>query len=124
MNVPNLLGGMDILLVEDESLISLLLEDMLRDLGATSIRYAGRLSKGLELLVQQVPSIALLDVNLAGEPVFPLAEKLAQQNVSIIFLTGYGRAGVEGKWSAYDVIQKPFTFDLVTQALRKSLAGR
>ena len=120
---PRLLANLDVLLVEDETLISLLLEDMLADLGAREVRYAARLGTALALFKAKPPDVALLDVNLAGEPVFPLAEKLAARGVPFLFITGYGRAGFNQRWADRDVIQKPFTFEVLTRALAKILGA-
>jgi len=119
-----LLAGMNVLLVEDETLISFLIEDMLADLGAQQVRHGGNLAMAFDLLAARVPDIALLDVNVAGQLVFPLAEKLAELNVPFLFLTGYGRGGFDGKFSDREVIQKPFTFATLGAALSKTLASR
>jgi len=124
MSTGSLLGGLDVLLVEDETLISLLLEDMLTDLGAGATRYAGRLNAAFALLAEKMPDVALLDVNVAGEPVFPLAEKLDERGVPFLFITGYGRAGFGGRWMTRDVIQKPFTLESLTLALTRTLPAR
>ena len=116
------LTGLDVLLVEDETLISLLIEDMLADLGAREVRYAGHLDAALALVEERRPDVALLDVNLAGELVFALAEKLEGFGVPFLFITGYGRAGFAGRWAEREVIQKPFTFEVLAQALTKVLA--
>lgn len=117
----NILGGRDVLLVEDETLISFLLEDMLTELGAGTIRHASRLVAAHELVAQKTPALALLDVNVAGEPVFPLAEKLVALGAPMLFTTGYGRAGFDARWDGAEVVQKPFNLAELEKALRKVL---
>jgi DNA-binding NtrC family response regulator len=117
----NLLAGRDVLLVEDETLISFLVEDMLRELGAGSIRHAARLSIARELIAQNTPALAVLDVNVAGDLVFPLAESLVALGVPLLFTTGYGRAGFDARWAAAEVMQKPFNLASLERALRRVL---
>jgi two-component SAPR family response regulator len=118
------LSGLDVLLVEDESLVSLLLEDMLHELGAGKVRHASRLDAGLSLAAARKPDLAVLDVNIAGKAVFPLARKLAEDSVPLLFITGYGRDGLAEEWATCEVLQKPLTLDQLEQALHRALARR
>jgi len=118
------LTGLDVLLVEDESLVSFLLEDMLSELGAATIRHASRLEAGFTLAREKVPQLAVLDVNLAGEAIFPLAEKLAQDRVPLVFISGYGRDGLSDDWARHEVLQKPLTLQQLDTSVRRALAGR
>ena len=117
------LVGTRVLVLEDEPLVSMMIEDMLADLGAGAVRCAGNLTMAAEMIAARKPDLALLDVNVAGQPVFPVADALAAAQVPIIFLTGYGRGGFDGRWTDYNVIQKPFTFAALTEALKKVLAA-
>jgi two-component SAPR family response regulator len=118
------LTGLDVLLVEDESLVSFLLEDMLAELGAAVVRHASRLEAGFTLANEKVPQLAVLDVNLAGEAIFPLAEKLVQDRVPIVFISGYGRDGLSDDWSRHEVLQKPLTLQQLDTSVRRALANR
>lgn len=115
------LSGVDVLLVEDESLVSFLIEDMLLELGAGSVRHASRLDSGFALAAQKTPGLAVLDVNLGGTAIFPLAEKLVQDRVPILFITGYGRDGLGEMWANHQVLQKPLTMDQLEKAVRQTL---
>ncbi len=117
----DLLAGLDILLIEDETMVSFLIEEMLEQLGAASIRHAARLEAGLALVEEKLPAAAILDVNIAGETVFPLAEKLQAAGVPFVFITGYGRDGLHGHWAAWEVLQKPLTVQEFEQGLRRIL---
>ena len=119
--LKTMLVGQDVLLIEDETAISFLIEDMLAEMGAASVRHAARLDKAFALIAAKLPTMAVLDVNVAGELVFPVAEKLAEAKVPFIFMTGYGRGGVADRWAAYDVLQKPFTPAAMQAALRQLL---
>lgn len=116
------LAGLDILLVEDESMVSILLEDMLLELGARGVRHANRLDAGFTLAAERTPGLAVLDVNLAGQAIFPLAEKLTQDSVPILFITGYGREGLGAAWRRHEVLQKPLTLAQLEEASRRVLA--
>jgi CheY-like chemotaxis protein len=85
------LEGRCLLVVEDEYMIAIDLVSFLEDLGADVIGPAGSVAEGLELVEHHGSrvDIALLDVNLRGELVFPVADALAAQGVPIIFTTGY-----------------------------------
>jgi two-component SAPR family response regulator len=81
-----------VILVEDESLAALLMEDMLRDLGCEVVASFESLSPALEWLKGRadLPDGAVLDVNLGGEKVFPLAVALEDRGIPFVFATGYG----------------------------------
>lgn len=121
MTTPLLLNGLDVLLVEDESLVSFLLEDMLMELGAGAVRTASRIDAGFTRAAEKTPALAVLDVNLGGEPIFPLAEKLSAAGVPLVFITGYGRSGLGKEWDNYEVLQKPLTMEQLEVCLRRAL---
>src|SRR5215213_151250 len=79
------LKGLRILVVEDEAAISLLLEDMLLDFGCEVIGPAARLSAALEAVSRESLDIAILDVNVAGEPIYPVAEALDARKIPFVF---------------------------------------
>lgn len=112
------LDGRRILVVEDESLVAMLLETILQDMGCDAIGPAATVEAGLELAQDaQAPDAALLDVNVAGRPVFPVAEALQARGVPFVFSTGYGEGGLPEEWRGQRTIQKPFTEDSVRRAL-------
>jgi DNA-binding response OmpR family regulator len=102
------LNGKRILIVEDEAAISLLLEDMLSDFGCEVVGPAARLTAALDLADKEQFDLAILDVNVAGEAVYPLAEVLEQRKVPFVFSTGYGNAGIKDPFRDRPVVQKPF----------------
>ena len=102
------LNGLRILVVEDEAAISLLLEDMLLDFGCEVIGPAARLSAALDAVAREHVDLAILDVNVAGEPIYPVAEALAQRSIPFVFSTGYGSAGIRDTFRDRPVLQKPF----------------
>jgi CheY-like chemotaxis protein len=105
------LAGSKILVVEDEAIISFLIEDMLCDLGCAAVWHAGSVGEALALLRVERPDAVLLDVNLGGECAFPVAAQLQATAIPFVFATGYGQKGVPEAWAARPVIQKPFDID-------------
>lgn len=97
-----------ILIVEDEMLVAMNIEDMLLDLGHEVAGIASRLGPALSLVAEEQFDLALLDVNLAGEPSFPVAAALRQRDIPFLFATGYGARGLADEFSASPVLQKPF----------------
>jgi CheY-like chemotaxis protein len=112
------LQGMSVLVVEDEAIISFLLEDMLGELGASEVRLAGSVAQALSLIDARSPDLAVLDVNLGGERAYPIAERLEGDGVPFVFTTGYGRSGLDPRWAVKTVVQKPFTLLHIADALR------
>jgi CheY-like chemotaxis protein len=102
------LNGLRVLVVEDEAAISLLLEDMLLDFGCEVIGPAARLTAALDAVSREAIDLAILDVNVAGEPIYPVADALAQRSVPFVFSTGYGSAGIKDAYRDRPVLQKPF----------------
>jgi DNA-binding response OmpR family regulator len=109
--------GLRVLLVEDEAIISIMVEDMLLDLGAAEVRHVGSIAGGRSLLARETPDLAVLDVNLAGEPCYPLAERLREAGVPILFASGYGREGLAEDWRDAPSVQKPFRIEALGKAL-------
>jgi CheY-like chemotaxis protein len=102
------LNGLRILVVEDEAAISLLLEDMLLDFGCEVVGPAARLTAALDIAQRETLDLAILDVNVAGEPVYPVVEALEARKVPFVFSTGYGSAGIRDLYRDRPVLQKPF----------------
>lgn len=118
------LSGLRILVVEDEAAISLLLEDMLLDFGCEVIGPAARLAAALEVVTHEKVDIAILDVNVAGEPIYPVAEALAQRGIPFVFSTGYGSAGIRDTFRDRPVLQKPFAQQDLKQKLLMALGEK
>ena len=100
--------GLRVLVVEDEMMVSMLIEDMLSELGCQVVGPASRLDDALELAREAEMDCAVLDVNLGGQPIFPLADLLRERGLPFAFATGYGDAGVRDVDRQAPVLQKPF----------------
>src|SRR5581483_11920442 len=80
----------DVLIVEDDPIIALDFEDTILGLGVKNVRCAGSVATALNLIEARVPEFALLDVGLAREKSFAVAERLAALGIPFAFVTGYG----------------------------------
>jgi CheY-like chemotaxis protein len=110
--------------VEDEALVAMLLEDMLVDAGYTVSGTASAINQALEFVVDAAADfdIAILDVNLRGKPIFPVAEVLAQAGKPFVFATGYGAGSLPEAWRDRPTLQKPFGAGDVERVLATALA--
>jgi CheY-like chemotaxis protein len=102
------LEGLRVLVVEDEMMVSMLIEDMLQELGCEVVGPASRLDEALALAKEVELDCAVLDVNLGGQPIFPLADLLRERGRPFAFATGYGDAGLRDVDKGSPVLQKPF----------------
>jgi CheY-like chemotaxis protein len=112
-----------ILVVEDEFLIRMLLEDMLTDLGYDLAGVAGRVDEATEMAKTTDCDLAILDVNLDGHEVFPVADLLAQRGTPFIFVTGYGGRGLPEPYRDHPMLQKPFQLEELSKTLAQLLPG-
>ena len=116
-----------ILMVEDEMNLAMMLEDILEDAGYRVLK-AGRLPQALEIVAQSGLDeanridVAILDINLAGVQVFPLAEILRARGVPFVFTSGYGRDGIPEDYRDSAVLQKPYGADSILSTLQRMLA--
>ena len=116
------LNGRRVLVVEDESLVAMLLETILEDMGCTPVGPASNIDDGAAMARDTTElDAALLDVNVAGRQVFPVAEALKARGVPFVFSTGYGEGGLPDEWRGNPTIQKPFTEAAVRDALMKAM---
>ena len=113
--------GLRILIVEDESLLSLLLEDMLTELGCEVMGAASSVAEAIEAVGKVSVDVAILDIKLGGEKSFPVAEALAARGIPFVFATGYGDGQVDDRWADRHVLQKPFGQEQLAEALTSAL---
>jgi CheY-like chemotaxis protein len=113
-----------VLIIEDDSLVALSLSDLLSDLGCSVVASAGTLPQALDMVGAGGFDFALLDINLRGKEVFPVAELLSAQGVPFAFVSGYGRAGLPEEFRARPVVSKPFQVDELSTVLSSALASQ
>lgn len=114
-------NSLRVLIVEDEAQVALQLEDMLGDLGASVVGPASRVGQALDLLDRQVVDAAVLDLNVAGELVYPVADQLAARGIPFVFATGYGADALTDAYRTRPVLEKPFRLSQLGKALLESL---
>jgi CheY-like chemotaxis protein len=110
-----------ILVVEDELMIRMLLEDMLGELGYTVAAEAARIEEALEAAKNADFDIAILDVNLNGQPISPVADALVARGMPFVFATGYGERGLPEPYRDRPTLKKPFQMDGLKQMLQIAL---
>jgi CheY-like chemotaxis protein len=117
------LEGRRIFLVEDESVITMLLQDMFEELNCEVVSLASRFQDALDKAKTQSFEVAILDVNLNGQRTFPIAEALIERGLPFVFSTGYGAAAVPETFRDAPVLQKPFRLADLERAVRTALAA-
>lgn len=110
-------AGLRVLLAEDEPLIAMDGEAVLRGMGVQLVVLARSVSEGLNAIASSTPDAAFLDLRLGADTSVPLAERLAQAGVPFAFLTGYQGDAIPPTFKDRPVVAKPFTPDLLLQAL-------
>jgi CheY-like chemotaxis protein len=123
-NTPSKQAAARILVVEDEFLIRMLLEDMLTDLGYELAGVAGRVDEAADLAKKTDFDLAILDVNLDGQDVYPVAELIAGRGLPFMFVTGYGGRGLPDAYRGRPTLQKPFQLDELKKTLAQLLPAR
>jgi len=108
-----------VLVVEDESLIAMLVEDGLETLGYEVVGPVGTVDAALRIVEQTPFDLALLDINLGGKQSFPIAEALESRGIPYVFLTGYDRSSLPLAFQHRFGLQKPFRMSALQQALEK-----
>jgi two-component sensor histidine kinase/DNA-binding response OmpR family regulator len=99
--------GNRLLLVEDEALTGMMMSDMLTELGFHVVGPFGRVADAIAAVGREDIHGAVLDVNLDGEMVYPVADAVAARGVPFVFVTGYGAEGIDARFAQVPVLQKP-----------------
>jgi CheY-like chemotaxis protein len=108
----------DVLLVEDEALIALNTEDMLREIGVATVRVAATVPLALAAIEQALPNFALLDVYLRSQSAIEVAYRLSADGVPFAFASGIGEAAnLPAKFRHLRMLAKPYTIDQLRTAL-------
>ncbi len=122
------LTGKRVLVVEDEALVTMLVEDLLRDAGATVLGPAPSVGDALRLVEAAAAdggiSAAVLDINLEGERALPVAGRLAALSVPFVFATGYGEGCDTGEHGAAPTLRKPFAPERLVAAVEALASAR
>ena len=117
------LAGKRVLVVEDEGLVSMMIEEYLDGLGCEVAGAAARLKEALAMARTLDFDLAVLDVNLGGELSYPAAEALRERGVPFLFATGYGVAGLPDALRGAPVLPKPFRQAQLAEAMHRAAAA-
>jgi CheY-like chemotaxis protein len=111
-----------VLVVEDETLVAMMLEEMLQELNCSVLGPAGDLAEAMGFAEKGEFDLALLDVSLRRTPSFPVAEILQKRGIPFAFMTGYGAQDFPAAYQQLPRLSKPFDLPDLQRAL-KALAG-
>lgn len=111
-----------VLVVEDEYLIRMLLEDMLADLGYDVAAAVGTIAEASQVSAGGQFDVAILDVNVDGKEIYPVADILAKRGVPFVFVSGYGEGSLIERFRGRPALQKPFQAEQIKTTLAALLA--
>lgn len=110
-----------VFLVEDEVMIRMMVADMLEELGYTVAAEAGEIGEAMQLAQSTYFDLAILDVNVNGKVISPVAELIQARNRPFIFATGYGSSGLPEEYRDRPALQKPFQMETLSKAIDSAL---
>lgn len=113
------LFGFQVFVVEDELLTSLMLEDMLAEFGCILAGVAATVDEALtRILTTPEIDAAILDVNIAGRTIFPVADILVERHVPFVFSTGNPSPELARRYPASRLLAKPYAPEALAEVLR------
>lgn len=115
------LTGRRVLVVEDEMLVAMLIEELVEDLGCVVVGPFANLTDALKAAEEEVFDLAILDVNLRGERVYPVAEVISARNIPFLLLSGYGQDAIPDGHPTWRACSKPFQVRELTRTLEGML---
>jgi DNA-binding NtrC family response regulator len=110
-----------VFLVEDEVLTRMMIAGMIEELGHVVVAEAGNIRSALDLAKTADFGFAILDINVGGEKIDPVADIIACREVPFIFASGYGAIGAPINFRDRTVLQKPFLISTLDDAIRETL---
>jgi len=113
-----------ILIVEDEMMVSMLMEDLLEELGYSTVGPATALEQAVAMAREAEIDAAILDVNLNGQNTYAVAEILRERRIPFAFATGYGGNAIAENFRNAPVLSKPFQLDDLDRAVSEVLHSR
>ena len=116
-------AGCSVFLVEDEVMIRMMVSDMLEELGYSIAAAVGEIDQAIRLARITSFDIAILDVNVNGKLISPVAEVIAARNRPFIFATGYGTQGLPPEYRDRPALQKPFQMETLAAMIERTLRG-
>jgi len=114
-------AGLRVLIVEDESMVTMLIEDFLADMGCAVAGVASGLDEALSSVSSLDFDVAILDVNLNGVQSYPVAQVLRERGIPFVMATGYGAAGLPQVFQSVPTVGKPFQQWQLERAIRAAV---
>jgi CheY-like chemotaxis protein len=108
MTAERALAGLRVLVVEDEMMVAMLIEDFLEEFGCVIVGPVGSIGEATRLASTEAIDGAMLDMNIAGQSVYPVAQELAERDIPFIFVSGYDSAHFRGEYKNRPKLSKPF----------------
>jgi len=102
----------------------MLIEDVVKELGCEVVGPAANRDAAMSLAETEQVDVALLDVNLGGEPVYPVADLLKTRGVPFAFISGYGQNGVSDRYADVPTLAKPFRLATVEHTIADLIRNR
>jgi CheY-like chemotaxis protein len=123
---PRPLDGLRFLVVEEDAVQTLMIEDIIEDLGGAVAASAATLEQALAIVARGASTLdgAILDVHIGRETIYPVARALRSSRVPMIFVTGAAPREIERAYADVPVLFKPFAPEALERALRAQFAGR
>ena len=112
---------LSVLLVEDEVMIRMMIAEMLEELGHRVAAETGEIDQAIRLAQNTEFDLAILDVNVQGKLITPVAELITALNRPIIFATGYGAAGIPEEFRGRPSLEKPFLVETLARTIDLTL---
>jgi CheY-like chemotaxis protein len=113
-----------VLVVEDEAMVAMLLEDMVLDFGSEVVGPIAKVHEAINLAQSAELDAAILDVNVDGSVIFPVADILSDRGIPLIFATGYGPKVLPARFCNCPTLSKPFSYQSLVDVLRPILANQ
>jgi CheY-like chemotaxis protein len=114
-------AGSSVFLVEDEVMIRMMVADMLQELGYSVAAEAGEINEAIRLAQSTDFDLAILDVNVNGKVISPVADLIRARNLPFIFATGYGSSGLPEEYRDRPALQKPFQIETLARVIDNAL---
>lgn len=114
-------SGRSVFLVEDEVMIRMMVADMLEELGYKVAAEAGDIAEAMRLAESTEFDLAILDVNVNGKVISPVADVIEARGRPFIFATGYGSSGLPEQFRDRPALQKPFQIDALSRTIETAL---
>jgi CheY-like chemotaxis protein len=115
--------GGSVFLVEDEVMIRMMVADMLEELGYSVAAEAGEIGEAMKLAESAEFDLAILDVNVNGKMISPVADLIKARQRPFIFATGYGSSGLPEEYRDRPALQKPFQIETLAKVIDTVMTG-